>query len=213
MAVWTFSWQEGTPGEDVARTVADRAGVPVVEREAVAAIAAALDMDAEEAGELERHLPGRFAELALHTAAGFGLTSCEALLELRRLPALRRATEAVIRGVARSPCVILGRAGFAVLREHPGAVHVRVEAPLEWRVRRCAREHLLTPERAREAVERGDCERASYVRRLYGLDVARAENYHVVCDASRLHVGRMADIALVAGGVALAAPAGSPVRG
>ena len=197
MRVWTISWQEGTGGDAVGRRLAEEAGVRLVEDDVVASVAAAQGLDVEHMCAFERHLPGRLLEFGLTMAMTAG-HSAEAAAELRRAKTTRELTEIAIREAAREPCVILGRAGFAILRAHPGALHIRLHAPLEWRVREFARTNFMPLERARRLVVSDDRARETYVRRLYGLDVHDDENFDLVWDASRIAPETIVEMALVA---------------
>jgi cytidylate kinase len=197
MRVWTISWQEGTGGDAVGHRLAEEAGVRPVEDDVVASVAAAQGLDVEHMCAFERHLPGRLLEFGLTMAMTAG-HSAEAAVELRRVKRTRELTEFVVREAAREPCVILGRAGFAILRDHPGALHIRLHAPLEWRIREFARTRCLPLEHARRLVVSDDRARETYVRRLYGLDLHDDENFDLVWDASRIPQETMVEMALVA---------------
>src|SRR4051812_48159735 len=146
MSVWTLSWQAGTGGEEVGRELAERVGVPLVDRELIDALAEELGLDAERACQLERGVPGRLEEAGISLACLFNPM---ASAQLRLAAQTRAVTEKAIRQAARHACVVLGRAGFAVLADHPGACHLRLLAPFEWRAKRYAAESLTPIEAAR----------------------------------------------------------------
>jgi cytidylate kinase len=206
MAVWTISRQAGIGAEQCAREVAERAGVPLVEHEIAQSVALRLGLSTPElADELERHPPGALLKLGLNAAVVLGRG--EAVRELQLLESLREAIEAAIVEVARYPCVILGHGAFAVLADHPGAVHVRIRAPFAWRVERYARDQLLDRGRAEHELRRADRLRACYLRRLYGTDGSDLARFDLVCDASRLAPDRLVETILAAGGRRAEAPA------
>jgi cytidylate kinase len=196
--VWTISWQEGTRGDELGRSLARELDVRLFDDELVAAVAAGCGLDPPSVRDLERHLPGPYLQWGLSLAVAFG-GAAAAAEELRRPQAMRELTERAIHDAAREPCVILGRAAFAVLREQPGTLHLRVHAPLEWRAREYARENYLPLERARDLVARDDRARECYVRRLYRLELRDDDNFDLVLDASRLSLAAMVELALVAG--------------
>ena len=142
MTVWTLSMEEGTGGEEIAATLAAAADAPLIDREAEAAIAQVLSWHPDDVDQLEHHLPGPLYQIAIASRQ----PRATRLPDESRInvPAVRETTERVFREAARWPCVLLGRAGFRIVADHPGALHVRLRAPFEWRVSNHARAHLIT---------------------------------------------------------------------
>jgi cytidylate kinase len=188
MALWTISWEAGSGGERIAELLADRAGVSLVDPQAV--------LRATSEDRADRLVPW-LSGLAL-SAPVFGITP-EVLVEKSTAPTARERIEAVILEAARSPCVIADCAAFAILSDHPNACHVRVRAPLEWRARLYARDNCLSCEVARRALVRDERHRHYHVRRAYGRAPDSADNFTVVCDTSRLQVDDLVRVLLVAG--------------
>lgn len=197
MSVWTVSWQEGTGGEGFALRLAEVAGVPLVDQQAIEAIAQALRMGPEDAAGVERHLPGPLLTWGISLAATIGL-SAEAASALRLLPTLREVTEHVIREAARQPCVVLGRGSFAILADHPGAYHLRLRAPFRTRVHRYADAHCLSHAEAERAVHKDDHEKEEYIRRVYRRRIDDPANFTLVVDASRFATDTLVELALAA---------------
>jgi cytidylate kinase len=80
--------------------------------------------------------------------------------------------------------VILGRGGQAILRDLSTAFHVRIDAPLEARVK-VVMERYGEPEgRARKRIQEVDGERALFVRQAFGVDWADPLQYHLVLNTS-----------------------------
>jgi cytidylate kinase len=106
----------------------------------------------------------------------------------------RRHTEDIIREHAAHGAVVLGRAGALVLRDHPDALHVRLDGPLERRVAQAMRRQGV--ERAEAERLRRDADRAreAYVRHFYGADARDPALYHVVVDSTRLPVDAVVDL-------------------
>src|SRR6266498_2306937 len=188
MAVWTISSDEGSGGDEVARALAARVGVPLLDAETIAS-AVRSEMGAE--GRVGRRVASWLCDCVLSIPPVFGLVP----------PASRRElTERLILEAARSSCVVAYCTAFAVLAEHPGACHVRIRAPFDWRVRRHARENCLSRETSRKLLLRVDRKRAAYVRRVYGNRLNRFESFTVVCDSSRFGLDDLIDVLLIAGG-------------
>jgi len=82
--------------------------------------------------------------------------------------------------------VILGRAGAMVLRDHPTALHVRLDGDPELRVRQAMSILGIDEREARDALSRNDQARTAYVRHFYRTDPALPEHYDLVLDSTRI---------------------------
>jgi hypothetical protein len=100
-----------------------------------------------------------------------------------------------------TPCVIFATAAFAALPEHLSAIHVRLRAPLDWRIASYQREHLVDRRCAEKALKRSDHLNHAWVKTLYRVDVDDSRLFSVVVDASRFSPERVVEILLAAGGV------------
>ena len=203
MAVWTIAAQEGTGGERIAAELAASAGVPLLDRKTLALFAHELepDLDVDEFEEIEGRFGGRLRAFALSMAMTSGPAAATALQELRfrhKLPELGRS---VVAEASRQPCVILAPAAFAALGEHPGAIHVRLRAPLACRIAAYQRDHLVDRAHAEKAIKRDDHLKSAWVRSLYHADLDDHRNFTLVVDASRFRPERLVEVLLAAGGV------------
>ena len=105
--------------------------------------------------------------------------------------AFRDQTERVLHQVAETDGgVILGRAAAIVLRDHPGALHVRLDGPLEGRVQRAVGLEGVDEEQARKLAAETDRAREAYVKHFYKCDPSAACHYHLVLETEedRCHV-------------------------
>lgn len=106
----------------------------------------------------------------------------------------RRETEKLIREHAREGAVILGRAGAVILRDEPGALHVRLDGPPERRVEQAMRLEGLSREDAERLRRDGDRAREAYVRHFYGCDARDPSLYHLVIDSTALPTDVVVDV-------------------
>lgn len=197
MAVWTISAQEGSGGGRLAVELATVAGVPLLDRKTLAVFVHDLDPELEDADELEQRLGGRLNALALSLALSAGAAEAFHELQLRRtLPELGRA---VLAAATRRPCVILAPGAFALLQDHPAAIHLRLRAPLAWRIANYQRDQLLDRHAAEKAVRHDDHLKRTWVRTLYRLDLDDPPLYALVADASRIRCDRLVEVLLAAG--------------
>jgi cytidylate kinase len=198
MTVWTISAQEGTGGTRVAAELAAAARVPLLDPGALSVLAHELDPALPELDELTERF-GRFTMLSLSAALSVGSAEAFQEVELRhKLPDLGRA---VLGEAARSSCVIYLPAAFAALSDHPSAIHVRLCAPLEWRIASYQREQLVDRRCAAKSLKGHDHRMQAWVKSLYHVDIDDARRFSLVLDTSRLTGDRLVEILLAAGGV------------
>ena len=105
----------------------------------------------------------------------------------------------IMQAAVRAACklgniVIVGRAGQAILRDEPGVLHIRIEAPLDDRAQRVEDHEHVDRARARKMVASREKAGADYLKRFYGVDWSDPTLYHLVINASRLDVEAAAQL-------------------
>ena len=112
--------------------------------------------------------------------------------------------QAIKRAYEAGNIVIIGRGGQIILKDSPGVLHIRIEAPLEVRVRRI--EARLKAERgdyepdskikhdAGVLIAERDAASADYVRLFYGIDWADPSLYHAVLNTGKMSIHQTAQI-------------------
>jgi cytidylate kinase len=88
--------------------------------------------------------------------------------------------------VAQGDSVVIGHAGFHVLRDHPCHVRVFVHARIEERAKRISIEREISLERARTIVRQGDDDRRAFIEKISGCDWMNARNYDLCIDSGRI---------------------------
>jgi hypothetical protein len=209
MAVWTVSAEQGTGGDRVSAALAAAAGVELIDRGALALLAGEINPDvtgADTIDELER-CAGSGSVTLLALGIPFSPLAGEAVRRLQLCHALPELGRAVTARAARTPSVIFASGAFAALATHASATHVRLRAPLAWRIARYADEHLVNRRCAEKAVREDDHRKHAWIRSIYHVDIDDPKHYSVVLDVSRFSSDRLIDTLLAAGGVPLAGAA------
>jgi cytidylate kinase len=93
--------------------------------------------------------------------------------------------------------VILGRAAAVVLGKDRG-FHVRLDGPAARRVVQGAAVEGISEEQAAERLRAADKARTAYVRRLYRCDPADASLYHLVIDSTAMPLDTVVELILTA---------------
>jgi cytidylate kinase len=196
--VVTISATYGAGGALIGPAVAERLGVPFVDRAIPREVADELGVPVDHVlcrDDQARGWLGRLLAAAAPMSAEWTIDPDHARTALLSDTDILRCTEGVIRKACRDGGVILGRAGAIVLRDHPTAFHVRLDGDPQRRVRQ-AMVHLGVPEHeAREGLLRNDKARVAYVRQFYnGADPAHPQHYHLVLDSTRIPLETCTDL-------------------
>jgi hypothetical protein len=178
----------GSGGSRIAPALAERLGVPLLDR-------ARPVLPTERLDELlvAREPEETSGPPQLSTAAALGL--CWGTPAGITLDALlpddeeRRATERAVRErAATGEGVILGRAATVLLRDDPRVLHVRLDGPVERRVRLAAELEEIDEAAARRRLELTDRARYAIVDTFYGVDISSPRLYALVLDSTAMSV-------------------------
>ncbi|MGE5235795.1 MAG: AAA family ATPase [Acidobacteriota bacterium] len=197
--VVTISRQLASGGSFIGQQIARRLGLRYTDREILAHAARESGVHEADLEGLEERSRGFWRSVLRQ----YSLGAPEAPYVAPPVPLLYEddlfALESAIikRVAARFDAVIVGRAGFHVLADHPGLVSIRIYAPQPWRVRRAMELYGLEDERAaRELIERSDQQRSAFVRAFTGRDWNDARAHHLCLDPSALGLELAADLAV-----------------
>ncbi len=95
----------------------------------------------------------------------------------------------------RHDCVVIGRGGCFVFKDHPKAVHVFLHAPLRDRVARVMQVHGVTTEKeARRMIDDYDRARSAFRAKLTAEDPGAAANYHLCINTGGVALEQVAEI-------------------
>ena len=202
MHVVTISATYGAGGGLVGPAVADRLRVPFVDRAIPVAVANDLGITVDDALSRDERVEGWLSRMLASTAplsAEWMVWPDHQQTAVLSDTAVRRCTEGAIRGaVSTDGGVILGRAAAIVLRDHPGAVHVRLDGHPDRRAQQAMTLLGITEQEARDAMIRNDKARIAYVRHFYGADPSSPQHYHVILDSTRVPLQTCAEIIVAA---------------
>ena len=100
--------------------------------------------------------------------------------------------------------LIIGRGSQMILRDYPGVLHIRIEAPLEYRIQRVnsrlrEEQQAYYPQMeirraAQDLIAERDADSASYIRRFYGADWTDPFLYHAVLNSAKLSIDQASRI-------------------
>jgi cytidylate kinase len=195
MTIVTVSAAYGAGGAVVGPKLAERLGVPFLDRALPTRIAERLAIPLEEALARDEAVGGVLSRMAMRLAPvglAFGATTAPETVDEE---AFRRATEEVIREhAAGGDLVVLGRAAALVLRDDPRSLHVRLDGPRERRLEQAVRLGDGDPAEAEKRLDENDRAREAYVRHFYHADPRDPALYHLTVDSTAIPLDTVVDL-------------------
>jgi cytidylate kinase len=190
----------GAGGSRVGPALAQRLGVPFLDRAIPFAVSQRLDIDVETAQEHDERLGGGKLERILRGFIGQNVGAPVPIAsEMTIDEDFRRATEEVLMAQASSgEGVILGRGAAIVLRDRPEVLRARLDGPPDRRAVQAARLAGIELEEARKTLKRLDRAHAEYTRRFYAADICDYRLYDIVLDSTRIGLDSCVELLEVA---------------
>jgi cytidylate kinase len=197
----TISASYGAGGSEIGPRLAERLGVPFVDRAIPVSVARELEIPVEQALGQEEVAHTTFSRWLVHFAPAVQMFGGAPMIhEPLAEPdeAFRLATEHALREHAARGAVILGRAGALVLRDVAGALHVRLDGPRERRIAQVVALRGIDEATAAEELRVSDTARETYVRHWYRCDARDASLYHLVLDSTAIPLERCVELIAIA---------------
>ena len=91
-------------------------------------------------------------------------------------------------------CVVAGRSGFYVFRQHPNHLSILIQASMDYRVERVMRKQGMSEDEARKTIDMIDKMRENYVKATAGTSRYDTRNYHLVISADGKTEEQIADL-------------------
>jgi cytidylate kinase len=192
--VVTLSASYGAGGSQIGPALAERLGVEFIDRAIPARVAERLAVSLDTALAHDESLGDAIGRFASTFAMLPELAGALAQAGVPDGEDYRHHTEEIIREHAARGAVVLGRAGALVLRDHPGALHVRLHGSLERRIEQAMRREGIDRAAAEQLRRDADRAREAYVRHFYGADARDPALYHLVVDSTRLEPAAVVDL-------------------
>jgi hypothetical protein len=200
LTVVAISAAYGARGGLIGPELAERLGVPFVDRVLTHRVAGALDVSVEEAHQ-QWEPPGQsFLERILSSFRGIDPGAPVGPPPETASPEdFRRAAEAaVLEQAATGEGVILGRGSVAALREEPHVLRVRLTGPADRRIAIAMELGHRSEDEARASMRRLDRYHADYMREFYDVDIDDPALYHLTIDATAFDVPACVEVIVTA---------------
>jgi len=215
-SVVTLAALYGAGGSIVGPRVAERLGVPFLDRAIPSSLAEQSGLS--EAARAEAEEPPRGRWVRIYEALGKASPPSGASGHMDRLELeerhLRWEIERFLARASRSGGVVLGRGGAVVLASLPAALHVYLGGKRPARIERVMDLESTDHATAAGRVDAHDRARRDYVKSAYGIDGDDPSLYHLMVDAVSLGVDACVELVVAASEslVGAATPSNTGVR-
>ena len=201
-SVVTLAAFHGAGGHVVGPRVAERLGVPFLDRGILTGVAEQLHVPERAVEQLDADTekkPRSILRRYFDSLGRASIADSTGALDVEREEGRYRAEieECLARAVSQGG-VVLGRGGAVVLSQAPGALHVMLAGPVHSRVRRIMQLDGLDAEEAERRVLTNDRVRIEYVRNSYGVDPEDPGLYHLWIDSTALDLDTCVELIVTA---------------
>ena len=104
----------------------------------------------------------------------------------------------ILKGIAADgSCVIAGRSGFHIFRDHPNHLSILIQASMDYRVSRVMQKQNISAEEARSIIDKVDKGRENYVQKYTGTSRYDTRNYQLVINVDEHSEDEIVDMILL----------------
>ena len=202
--VITINRELGSGGRTVGEKLAERLGVPYYDKALIKALEEKYHLTVEEVERLKGEKHNWWADFKRVVSIGGGLKKAPNYQvavgeepELLTTDEVFSAEKEILKGIAEDEsCIIAGRSGFHILRNHPNHLSVLILAPMEQRIQRVMRKQELSRDEAEKVIKMVDEMRENYVQKYTSTSRYDARNYDLVINMAGKTEDEVADMIL-----------------
>ncbi len=198
--VITINRELGSGGRTVGEKLAAKLGVTFYDKALINALDEKYNLTTDEIEVLRGHSQSWWKELK-HT---LGITSAfhdkKSVIDVPDLLTtddIFKAEYNILHDLAKEgSCVITGRSGFFVFKDHPNHLSVFIQASMEHRIQRVVEKQGVTPEEAEKLIKKIDEMRHNYVKKYSGSSRYDCRQYQLVLSSDGKTEDELADLIL-----------------
>ena len=206
--VVTINRELGSGGRTVGRMLAEKLGVEFYDKALIEALEKKYNLNIEQIEKLKGQNHAWWAEFARSMfgvdlgVPNYGKMNAMYYLAVMDFSDVKPTSKEVfeseteiLKGIAEvESCVVAGRSGFYVFRDHPNHLNVFIQASMPYRVKRVMRKQQITEEEAVKTIKKVDKMRENYVKKYTGLSRYDTRNYDLVISADGKSEKQIVDI-------------------
>ena len=184
--VITINREMGSGGRTIGRKLADKLGVEFYYKTVIKGLENEFNLTAEEIEKQKGREQGWWANIKQQLTNSI-MSSNPYLPQVADTASLIdtddifKAETEILRGIAdEESCVVAGRCGFYIFRNHPNHFNILIQASMPHRIKRVANKQGISEEEARKAIDMVDQMRENYVNKYTNTSRYDTRNYDLV---------------------------------
>ena len=200
--VITINRELGSGGRTVGRLLAKKLGVEFFDKAHVRALEEKFNLTIEEIERLKGKRERWWSDFMRVGSIGHGIvyTSYNKWADGPQEPTTEnvyKAEKEILLGIAEEEsCVIAGRMGFSIFKNHPNHFSIFIQAPMSYRLERVMRKQGLSEAEAKKIIKKVDKMREEYVRKFASTSRYDTRNYNLVINMDGKTEEEVVDIIL-----------------
>ena len=185
--VITINRELGSGGRTIGKKLAEKLGVPFYDKALIQGLQEKYELTTEEIERLKGQQHNWWADFKRSLkmmpsyAAPQLISGKTAIPDFLITDDIFLSETEILKGIAADEsCVIAGRSGFYILRDHPNHLSILIQARLEHRIHRLVERRGITEKEAKKIIDEVDTGRENYVKKYTGTSRYDARNYDLV---------------------------------
>ncbi len=186
--VITINRELGSGGRTVGEILAKNLGVSFYDKALIKALQEKHHLDVEQIERLKGQSHSWWADFKRSISIGYALAQQQYRYygkieepDFLTTDSIFESEMKILQGIAADEsCIIAGRSGFYVFRNHPNHLSILIQAPLEQRIARLVKQRGISTDEAEDTIRKVDKMRENYVQRYTGTSRYDTRNYDLV---------------------------------
>ena len=201
--VITINRELGSGGRTIGEKLAEKLGVPFYDKALIQSLQEKYQLTTEEIERLKGQKHNWWADFKRSLkimpsyAAPQLISGKTAIPDFLITDDIFQSETEILKGIAADEsCIIAGRSGFFVLRDHPNHLSILIQARLEYRINRLVEKRGISKKEAEKIINEVDTSRENYVKKYTGTSRYDTRNYDLVYNVEDHNEDEIVDLIL-----------------
>ena len=185
--VITINRELGSGGRTIGEKLAQRLGVAFYDKALIQGLQEKYDLTIEEIERLKGQKHNWWADfkrslkITPNYVAPQIISAKDSIPDFLITDDIFQSETEILKGIAEEEsCVIAGRSGFFVFRNHPNHLSILIQAGMDYRISRLVEKRGISREEAQSIINEVDMGRENYVKKYTGTSRYDTRNYDIV---------------------------------
>ena len=180
--VITINREVGSGGRTIGRKLAEQLGVKYCDKAIVDGLTKKFGLSIERIEEIKAQKKSWWNDVTnyYNTLVNSAGQPMEAEVKLDNSSMFETEKRILQELAERASCVVAGRSGFLVFREHPNHLGIFIQASLQHRIQRVMCRQNVSEQEARDIIAKLDASRETYIKKYEDTSRYDTRNYHLV---------------------------------